>query len=125
MTAVTFRDYALGCVGFIPGTLAFVFIGTTASGILGDSDDGAEEDEGSSLQLIILIVGGIATVVAVVLLSIYAKRALDKVLEEEREEESMGDINAMGGMAMVCNVEAQDGTRPAVLDHAVKGSSRV
>lgn len=88
VTAVKFRSYAIGCVGFIPGTVAYVFIGTTASSLLGDDDD-EEEDSGSSqsVQLIVIIVGAIATIIAVVLITIYAKRALNKVLQEGEEEE--------------------------------------
>lgn len=117
MTAVHFRDYALGCLGFIPGTVAYVFIGTTASSLVGD-DDAEEDDDGSSVQvrLIVIIVGAIATVIAVVLISIYAKRALNKVLEEGQKEERrkaeleagvrMGNGGDAGVMASVNDMEA-------------------
>ncbi|CAM9188027.1 unnamed protein product, partial [Sphacelaria rigidula] len=102
VTAVKFRDYALGCIGFIPGTVAFVFIGTTASGLLGDDEDeDSAEDEGdnsATIQLVTLIVGGIATVAAVVLVSVYSKRALAKVLEEgEREAGEELEVMEDGG----------------------------
>ena len=119
VTAVKFRDYAIGCVGMIPGTVAFVFIGTTASGLLRDDEDEAMdeamEDEGNStVQLIVLIVGGIATVIAVVLISVYAKRALNKVLEEDRlAEEAALEAGGMGQ-------SQQNGTRPEVVEHAVR-----
>lgn len=89
VTGVSFRDYFLGCVGFIPGTVAFVFIGTMASGLLGDSEDEEESTDSSNgtVQLIVLIVGGIATVLAVIMVSVYSKRALNKVLEEDRLEQ--------------------------------------
>ncbi|CAM9145808.1 unnamed protein product [Pylaiella littoralis] len=131
VTAVKFRDYALGCVGFIPGTVAFVFIGTTASGLLGD--DGEEEetdDDGSNgtVQLIVLIVGGIATVIAVVLVSIYSKRALNKVLEEDRiaheDMEAGGEVNGSAattrGEGVLMERPQQDGTRPSAIEHAVR-----
>ena len=121
MTAVKFRDYALGCVGIIPGTVAFVFIGTTASGLLGDDDDMGEESEDggdSNIQLIVLIVGGIATVIAVVLISIYSKRALNKVLEEDAEAESNAAQMVGGsGMAAADDMEAATGSRPALAEH--------
>ena len=127
MTAVKFRDYALGCVGIIPGTVAFVFIGTTASGLLGDDDEQEEEseDDGNSMvQLIVLIVGGVATVIAVVLISIYSKRALNKVLEEDRVAQEAAELEA-GGEATSENPVAmdqtqQDGKRPSVVEHAVR-----
>lgn len=130
MTAVHFRDYALGCVGFIPGTVAFVFIGTTASGLLGDDDDEGEEsaDSNGTLQLIVGIVGGIATVIAVVLISIYAKRALNKVLEEDRiEQEALerdvesGDADVeQGAEGMPMDQSAKDGARPTAVNHAIR-----
>ena len=123
MTAVKFRDYALGCVGMIPGTVAFVFIGTTASGLLGDSEDEEESEDGgnSAVQLIVLIVGGVATVIAVVLISIYAKRALNKVLEEDAEAESNA-AQIVDGSEMVAadDIEAAAGTRPSVIEHPVR-----
>ena len=119
MTAVKFRDYALGCVGIIPGTVAFVFIGTTASGLLGDDDDMGEESEDggdSNIQLIVLIVGGIATVIAVVLISIYSKRALNKVLEEDAEAESNAAQMVDGsGMAAADDIENGKPVRPNVV----------
>ena len=89
VTAVSFRDYILACMGMIPGTAAYVFIGTTASSLLsGDSEEeDSNDDMASMVQLIVIIVGAIATFIAVVLVSVYAKKALNKVLEEESKEE--------------------------------------
>ena len=126
MTAVKFRDYALGCVGMIPGTVAFVFIGTTASGLLEDSEDEEEAMDGgnSTVQLIVLSVGGVATVIAVVLISIYSKRALNKVLEEDRlaQEAQEREANGEAGTEnpVVMNLSQQHGTRPSVVEHAVR-----
>ena len=90
VTAVSLRDYVLACIGMIPGTAAYVFIGTTASSLLGDDseEEDSNDDMASMVQLIVIIVGAIATLIAVVLVSVYAKKALNKVLEEESEEES-------------------------------------
>ena len=126
VTAVKFRDYALGCVGMIPGTVAFVFIGTTASGLLGDMEDEEEESEdggNSAVQLIVLIVGGVATVIAVVLISIYAKRALNKVLEEDAEAESNAAQIVDGSeMDAADDIEAAAGTRPSAIEHSARAS---
>ncbi|CAN0377730.1 unnamed protein product, partial [Ectocarpus sp. 12 AP-2014] len=124
VTDVFFRDYAIGCVGFIPGTVAFVFIGTTASGLLGDDSEEEESEDGNNatVQLIVGIVGGIATVIAVVLISVYAKRALNKVLEEDRVEQEALEMALESGNGGMNNMEqsAQDGARPAVVEHAVR-----
>ncbi|CAM9546850.1 unnamed protein product [Discosporangium mesarthrocarpum] len=101
LTKVSFRDYALGCFGFIPGTVAYVFIGTSASSLLGDEEgeggDAGNDEGNATVQLVVIIVGVIATIIAVVLISIYAKKALNKALEEakaEEEREAAGDIEA-------------------------------
>ena len=128
VTAVHFRDYALGCLGMIPGTVAYVFIGTTASSLLGDDSEEESDDDSSSsnVQLIVIIVGAIATIIAVVLISIYAKRALNKVLEEdmEAEERMANDAAGMesGGATSVPSDDAQDqgAARPAALDYPVR-----
>ena len=132
VTAVHFRDYALGCLGFIPGTVAYVFIGTTASSLLGDDDDETDDDgDSSNVQLIVIIVGAIATVIAVVLISIYAKRALNKVLEEdmEGEEERAADDAArmeggeMATAAVGVDVGAHGKTKPLVVEHPVRSNT--
>ncbi|CAM9718847.1 unnamed protein product [Discosporangium mesarthrocarpum] len=100
LTKVSFRDYALGCFGFIPGTAAYVFIGTSASSLLEPEDREEAGGGGGSgtVQLIVIVVGVVATIIAVVLISIYAKRALNKALEEANAEEAKdnggGDIEA-------------------------------
>lgn len=142
VTAVLFRDYALGCLGFIPGTVAYVFIGTTASSLLGDDDD-MVDDEGSSgtVQLIVIIVGAVATVIAVVLISVYAKRALAKVLAESEEQERSAEAEAAAergeapraplddnshGMIMTTDdLEAQSTQPPLEVDHPVRHTATV
>ena len=88
VTMVPLKSYALGCVGMIPGTAAYVFIGTSASGLLGDdSEEGEEETSGDDMvQLIVIIVGAIATVLVVAIVSVYAKRALNKAIADEEED---------------------------------------
>ena len=84
-----------------------------------DDDEEADDDGGnSSVQLIVIIVGAVATVIAIVLISVYAKRALNKLLEEDMEEDDGKAEGAAGE-----DVEAQDGTRPAVLEHVVRVQS--
>ena len=105
----------------IPGTVAYVFIGTTASSLLGDESEDASDDDSSSssVQLIVIIVGAIATVIAVVLISIYAKRALNKVLEEDTEAEVEMEDGGMGTVA--ANGVMEHGvSRPAALGYPVR-----
>ena len=109
----------------IPGTVAYVFIGTTASSLLGDDSDDASDDDSSSsnVQLIVIIVGAIATVIAVVLISIYSKRALNKVLEDDAAAEADNAARIVDGSAMNAaddDIETAAGTRPSVVEHPVR-----
>ncbi|CAN0249775.1 unnamed protein product, partial [Ectocarpus sp. 8 AP-2014] len=56
------------------------------------------------------------------LISVYAKRALNKVLEEDRVEQEALEMGLEGGNGGMNNMEqsAQDGARPAVVEHAVR-----
>lgn len=98
----------------IPGTVAFVFIGTTALGLLKHSGEEEESEGGGSSteQLIILIVGGVATVIAVVLMSIYSKRALNKMLEDDAEADSNPVVVDGTGIDVADDIEAAEGTGP-------------
>lgn len=102
--------------------MAYVFIGTTASGLLGDDEDEEDGDSGGddTVQLIVIIVGAIATVIAVVLISIYSKRALNKVLEEEgglEKEEAEQDPEAI---PPEFDSVPRGGMRPTPVEHAVR-----
>jgi len=90
LTRVNLKHYSLGCIGMIPGTVAYVFIGSSTAGLLGTAEnDGGEDSGGNSNNLvttIVLVVGSVATVIAVVLITIAARRALQRVLKEAEEE---------------------------------------
>ena len=106
LTSVGFREYIVGTVvGIVPGTTAFVFIGTTLQSIGGDESSEEEEEDSSAatVRLVILIVGAVATLVAVVVISKFAKRELQK------------HLNVMdGGEAEVLNKDNEDGSGVAV-----------
>ena len=83
ITGVKFVDYALGGFGMIPGTIVYVFIGTTISNI---ADAAAGNYESGWLGLVMLIVGTVLALAAIIYISIVVKRYLNKALEENKEE---------------------------------------
>jgi hypothetical protein len=111
VTSVSFRDYALGSVGMIPGIIAYVFIGTVIGstfsndcaknvteavedGQIGGMNTTADSDDQSQVghtKTIMLVVGVIASIASVVLVSYYARKALDDVLEEQKSTGHSGD----------------------------------
>jgi len=84
ITSVTFKAYAIGGFGMIPGTMVYVFVGTTISNI---ADAASGEFEGGAATLIFLIVGTIFAFAAIVYISIIVKRYLNKQLAEDKEAE--------------------------------------
>merc|ERR1712072_1450355 len=97
LTKVPFRDYALASVGMIPGTVAYVFIGAIGGGAIGGEMD-SSMDEGKSSQqktveIIVFSVGGLATLIAAVIIGKYSKKALDAALEEAKAND--GDASKM------------------------------
>ncbi|CAM9716304.1 unnamed protein product [Chrysoparadoxa australica] len=86
LTGIRFRDFFLGTViGIVPGTVAFVLLGATASNIVGSMD--AKEKQNSTLQLVVLILGIVFTVLGVVAVGIKAKHVLNSIISEQRELE--------------------------------------
>lgn len=81
-TGVKLWHYVVGGTGMIPGTIAYVYFGSAISNV---SDAIAGRFEGGWLQLVILIAGSLLALVGVIFVSCVAKRAISKVLREEKE----------------------------------------
>jgi len=83
-TSVSLRDYMVGFFGMIPGTAAFVYFGSLLSSVrdAARGSSGAEQ-QNPALRWSLLGVGLLATIAALVFISIYAKRALDAALQQE------------------------------------------
>lgn len=78
VTSVRFKSYALAGFGMIPGTIVYVFVGTT----IGNIADAASGDfEGGSATLVLLILGTILAFVGIVYVSIVVRRYLNKQLK--------------------------------------------
>jgi uncharacterized membrane protein YdjX (TVP38/TMEM64 family) len=77
ITSVKTMDYIIGCVGMIPGTLVYVFIGTTISDI---ADTAKGKSENGTVILVFVIVGSILGCGGIVWISIIARRKLNETL---------------------------------------------
>ena len=80
VTSVHFKDYAIGGLGMIPGTIVYVFVGTTIGNI---ADAASGEFEGGTITLVLLIVGTILAFAAIVYITIVVKRYLNKQLAQD------------------------------------------
>jgi uncharacterized membrane protein YdjX (TVP38/TMEM64 family) len=79
LTGVSIKDYIIGSVGMIPGTLMYVYIGSLAGNLalIGT----ANQPTNPTLQWSIRIVGFIATVAVTLYITRIAKQALDRSVE--------------------------------------------
>lgn len=76
VTGVSLKDYVLGSVGMIPGTIMYVYIGSLAGSL---ATIGAEEQpSNSTVEWAIRIIGLIATVAVTVYVTHVARKALEK-----------------------------------------------
>lgn len=75
VTGVSARDYIIGSIGMIPGTIMFVYIGSLAGSLALIGTD-AQPPVNPTLQWTIRIVGLIATVAVTVYVTRLAKQAL-------------------------------------------------
>ena len=82
VTSVTFKAYALAGLGMIPGTIVYVFVGTTIGNI---SAAASGDFEGGTATLVFLIVGTVMAFIAIVYVTIVVKRYLNKQLAAQDE----------------------------------------
>ncbi|AFZ51778.1 TVP38/TMEM64 family protein [Dactylococcopsis salina] len=81
LTKVTFRDYVVGTLGILPGTIMFVYVGSLAKNL---ATLGSEEvATPSGIQWALRIIGFIATVAVTVYVTKIAKKALNERVETE------------------------------------------
>ena len=81
-TAVSLKDYTLGCVGMIPGVIAFVYFGT-----LFTSATAAASSQGSIpawAKWTLLSVGAVASVAAIYFVTAYSRRELRRLVLQQR-----------------------------------------
>ncbi|TVP61956.1 MAG: TVP38/TMEM64 family protein [Nodularia sp. (in: Bacteria)] len=87
LTGVSLKDYFLGSVGMIPGTIMYVYIGSLAGNIATIGTEAQPDNPG--VQWAIRIIGFIATVAVTVYVTKVARKALeDEVLESTDNDEN-------------------------------------
>lgn len=83
ITQVSLKDYVLGSVGMIPGTILYVYIGSLIGSVAQIGMKGATLDpQAQKLQWTAKIIGFIATIAATVYITRIAKKALDDSISE-------------------------------------------
>ena len=80
VTGVSLKDYVLGSVGMIPGTIMYVYIGSLAGSIATIGGE-TQPDANPIAQWTIRIIGLIATVAVTLYVTKIARKALDESIE--------------------------------------------
>ena len=78
ITQVSLKDYMLGFVGMIPGTVMYVYIGSLAGNLAMIGTEQPTNPETQTLQWIIRILGFVATVAVTLFVTRVARKALDQ-----------------------------------------------
>ncbi|MDJ0787200.1 MAG: TVP38/TMEM64 family protein [Myxococcota bacterium] len=81
LTRVGLVDYVVACLGMLPGTLAYVYLGKVIGDVAAVAG-GAQPEGGGTAQTAILIVGLIATFAVAIFVARVARKALDEATEE-------------------------------------------
>ena len=78
VTAVSLASYSLALTCILPGTILYVFLGASA----GSLADSASSGDNTTVTIIVVVVGAIFGIFAIALTSYYAKKELNRVVEE-------------------------------------------
>ena len=73
----------IGGFGMIPGTIVYIYIGTT----LGNISDIASGGGKNLATQLLLIIGSVLALIAVIYISIVARRMVNEILQKQKEQE--------------------------------------
>lgn len=90
LTGVSLKDYVLGSVGMIPGTIMYVYIGSLAGDLA--TIGAADQPTNATVQWAIRIIGFIATVAVTLYVTKVARKALEQSVDEPMQEASGQDL---------------------------------
>ena len=87
VTGVSLKNYILGSVGMIPGTIMYVYIGSLAGSIATIGGE-SQPDVNPIAQWSIRIIGFVATVAVTLYVTKIARQALDESIENTAEQQA-------------------------------------
>lgn len=82
VSSVSLRDYVIALVAILPGTTLYVFLGASAGSLADSANSGSDP----TVTIVVVLVGVVFGVLAVWLTTRYARRELNRVLQERRAE---------------------------------------
>lgn len=90
LTKVSFKDYVIGTLGILPGTIMFVYVGSLAQNLATIGAEGVETPGG--VQWAIRIIGFVATVAVTIYVTKIARKALSQKVETDTNTEAKASL---------------------------------
>jgi len=81
VTSVSFRDYAIGMFGILPGTFLYVLLGSSAGSLVDSSSSG----DNSTVRTVSIVVGIVFAILGVYATTYYANKELNTILSQRQE----------------------------------------
>jgi uncharacterized membrane protein YdjX (TVP38/TMEM64 family) len=81
-TAISFWNYCAACIGILPGTVLYCFLGASA----GSLADSASSGDSMTITIVVVVVGVVFGIGAIALTSYYAKKELNKVIQQQQQQ---------------------------------------
>ena len=91
VTGISMKDYCLALIGILPGTILYCFIGASAGGLME-----AEQAVSTPVTISLIVVGIVLAIIAVFIASYYAKKEFNKIVEEQKRNNSEGEADVVG-----------------------------
>uniref|UniRef100_A0A7S2MII1 VTT domain-containing protein n=1 Tax=Helicotheca tamesis TaxID=374047 RepID=A0A7S2MII1_9STRA len=96
VTSVSFRDFTIAMIGILPGTLLYVFLGSSA-GSLTDSSSGGDN---SAVRILTIVLGSVFGILGVCVTSYYARKELQNVISRREAEAAQLEVEDIGDKEM-------------------------
>jgi membrane protein implicated in regulation of membrane protease activity len=106
--SVSFRDYLLSMFAIIPGTVLYVFLGASAGSLADSAGSGSSN---TTVTIVVVVVGIVLGVLAIYLTTRYARKELQRIIEERQnvEGETTGSLDVVDTTAVsVQNKDSDD-----------------
>lgn len=110
VTAISFRDNALALLCILPGTIAYVFLGATAGSLTGSANTGGM----STLTIVVIVVGAVFGIIAVFIMTYYARKELKRLIAIRQEEQ--GDVEPDYSVAIEMRLDENQSEDAPVLE---------
>jgi uncharacterized membrane protein YdjX (TVP38/TMEM64 family) len=106
--SVSFRDYVLALIAILPGTVLYVFLGASA----GSLTDSMNSGQDPTVTIVVVVVGIVFGILAICLTTRYARKELNRLLDERRSTESGAGEETMSSLEVGAQIRTSMSESP-------------